>query len=114
AFTGSVSASMSAHRSTHIAVVMVVVGVVTMGVGRLLVGGIARCSRSLRPIFLAVDPRQHLRRETAGRPVVNDLARTQPNNPGQEHLRESYIVDIHDRRETTLRAQLGNEPHDLA
>src|SRR5690606_4382086 len=91
---GSVSASMSAHRSTQVSLVMVVVSVMTAVVGRLLVCAFARHGGGFRPVLLAVNPGQHLGREAAGRTVINDLARAQPDDPRQEHLRQSDVVDV--------------------
>ena len=66
-----------------------------------------------RPVFLAVDFRQHLGGEAGRRAVINDLAKLQADDPLGEHLRQHDVVDVDDGRELALRAQFLDQPHDL-
>ena len=82
------------------------------GVG-LVVGVLVDLADRGRPVLLAVDLGQHLGGQPVGRPVIDDRAELQSDDPLGEHLRQHHVVDVDDRRELALRAQLLDQPHDL-
>ena len=67
-----------------------------------------------RPVFLAVDFRQHLGGEAGRRAVIDDLAKLQADDPLGEHLRQHDVVDVDNGRELAFPAQFLDQPHDLS